>query len=86
MEPACASTCPSDSIYFGDLNDPKSKASLAMAEAKENDLELVQLRSDKDTKPRMWFTGPAPAEVEERIPKEGDSYNNEAYNIYNWKE
>ena len=86
MDPACASTCPSDAIYFGDLNDPNSKASLAMTEAKQNDVPLVQLRGEKETKPRMWFAGPAPAEIEERIPEEGESYNNDAYNIYNWKE
>ena len=57
-----------------------------MTEAKTNDLPLVQLRADKETKPRMWFTGPAPAEIEDRIPSEGESYNNDAYNIYNWKE
>ena len=86
MEPACASTCPSDAIHFGDLNDPNSKVSLAMKAAGENDIELVQLRGEKETKPRMWFAGPAPAQIEPRVPREGESYNNDAYNIYNWKE
>ena len=85
MEPACASTCPSDAIWFGDLNDPESKVNVAMREA-EKAGPLVQLRGEKETKPRMWFSGPAPAEIEGRIPKEGESYNNDSYNIYNWKD
>ena len=85
MEPACATTCPSEAIYFGDLNDSESKISKTMAQINEDDVELVQLREDKNTKPRMWFTGPAPAEVEDDVPREGESYQGDAYNIYNWK-
>lgn len=86
MEPACANTCPADAIYFGDLNDENSKVSLAMKEAEENGVGTTQLRAEKGTKPRMWFAGDAPVEVEERIPKEGESYSPDAYDIYNWKE
>lgn len=85
MDPACASTCPSDAIYFGDLNDPNSRISVVKQQAEEaNDIQ--QLRPEKGTQPRMWFRGPAPPEIEERIPREGESYHHEAYNIYNWKE
>ena len=86
MEPACATTCPSDAIYFGDLNDPNSKVSTAMAAANEQSIPLVQLRSEKETKPRMWFAGDGATEIEPRVPREGESYNNDSYNIYNWKE
>lgn len=86
MEPACANTCPSDAIYFGDLNDPDSKVSRAMTSAKEADVELTQLRVEKGTKPRVWFAGGGALEVEERVPREKESYSPDAYNIYNWKE
>lgn len=84
MEPACVPTCPSEALYFGDLNDPESKVSKAMAAAKAAD-GVTQLRPEKQTKPRMWFAGRAPVEVEEDIPSEGESYNPGAYNIYSWK-
>ncbi len=86
MEPACANTCPADAIYFGDLNDSDSKVSRALQNATDGQLPLVQLRTDRETRPRMWFSGPAPAELESRVPAEGDSYSPEAYDIYNWKE
>ncbi len=86
MEPACASTCPADAIYFGDLNDSESRVSRAMREATHSALPLVQLKTQRNTRPRMWFAGPAPAEIESRIPGEGASYSPAAYNIYNWKD
>jgi len=85
MQPACVPTCPSKAIHFGDLNDDKSPIVLAMENAKKSG-ELVQLRTEKNTKPRMWFAGDAPAEIEERIPTEGQSYSPDAYNIHAWKD
>ena len=86
MEPACANTCPADAIYFGDLNDPDSKVSLAISSAEAAGVEVSQLREEKNTKPRMWFSGPAPDHIEERVPREGESYSPDAYDIYQWKE
>lgn len=83
MEPACVPTCPSEALYFGDLNDPESSVSKAKAEAEQNG-GVSQLRPEKGTQPRMWFSGDAPVEVEPVVPGEGESYSPEAYNIYNW--
>jgi tetrathionate reductase subunit B len=87
MEPACISTCPSEAIYFGDLNDPESKASQMKAKL-EAESDLEQLRAHKDTKPRMWFAGSkdrSMSEWETKIPGEGQSYHNDAYSVYGWK-
>jgi hypothetical protein len=59
---------------------------LAKKELEANNVPLVQLRAEKNTKPRMWFAGQAPAEIEQRVPREGQSYSTQAYNLYNWKE
>ena len=57
-----------------------------METVRKESVPLVQLRGEKETKPRMWFSGPAPAEIENRIPAEGESYGNDSYNIYNWQD
>ena len=86
LEPACVPTCPSEALYFGDLNDENSKISIAMKDATEHDVEFSQLREEKGTKPRTWFAGRAHVEIEERVPREGQSYNPTAYDVYQWKE
>ena len=49
---------PAEALQFGDLNDPQSRVSQAIQQAEQEDVELVQLRVEKETKPRMWFAIP----------------------------
>jgi tetrathionate reductase subunit B len=87
MDPACVSTCPSEALYFGDLNDPESKVSQVKAKL-EAEEELGQLRPEKGTRPRMWFGHSKDRPIEEfepKVPKEGESYHNDAYSVYSWK-
>ena len=84
MEPACVPTCPSEALYFGDLNDPNTRINKAMEQVQET-VELSQLRTEKKTNPKMWFAGSAAAEVESDIPREGHSYSTEVYSVHNWK-
>jgi len=84
MEPACVPTCPAEALYFGDLNDPESKISKAMADAEASGETLQQLREEKGTVPRTWFAGDAVVEIEERVPREGEPYGTAVYDIFNW--
>ena len=86
MQPACVATCPSEALYFGDLNDQESDVSRAMREAEASQESARQLRPEKGTKPRMWFAGPAVDEVENDVPREGQSLSTDAYSIYNWRQ
>ena len=88
MEPACAETCPSGALFFGDLNDPDSKVS-QLADELEKDDALETLRAEKGTRPRMRFavdTQHPMASWEPKVPVEGESYKNEAYDVYAWGE
>ena len=86
MEPACVPTCPSDALYFGDLNDEESKISKMKAKLESEGVATSQLRPEKGTKPRMEFAGEGHVTNEERVPKEGQSYSTDAYSVHNWKE
>lgn len=88
MEPACVSTCPSEALYFGDLNDPESQISKLQTRL-EDEGKLEVLRPEKGTRPRMKFVIDETRRVKEwekKIPREGESYANDAYNVYNWGE
>jgi tetrathionate reductase subunit B len=87
LEPPCVSTCPSEALHFGDLNDPNSAVSKIKARL-ETQLNCEQLRPEKGTRPRMWFgvDPDHPMEVwESKIPGEGQSYSPDAYSVYEWR-
>lgn len=87
LEPACVATCPSEALYFGDLNDAYSNISKLKAELDKEE-KLQQLRAEKGTRPRMYFAvdeNHPMSEWEGKIPGEGESYSPDAYSIYNWK-
>ena len=87
MEPPCTETCPSEALYFGDLNDPESKISKMAAKLEQEGVKLETLRPEKNTKPRARFVSrdSSPmSEWEPKVPREGQSYANDAYDVYNW--
>ena len=48
--PACAETCPSEAIYFGDLNDPKSQVSRLSKSRR-----AFRLMEDLGTEPKVFY-------------------------------
>ena len=63
--PACVAACPTGARIFGDLNDPNSPVSLALAR-----YPSVRLRNDLGTNPRVYYL---PARREEEVVEEGVS-------------
>ena len=87
LEAPCVSTCPSEALYMGDLNDPDSSISKAKARFEKEGI-LETLRPEKGTKPRMQFVVDEKhpmAEWEPKIPREGESYAPEAYDVNEWE-
>lgn len=52
LEPACAATCPSNSITFGDLDDPEDPISIAVKAGKAK-----AWKADEGTKPSVYYIG-----------------------------
>ena len=48
--PACAETCPSEAITFGDLNDPESKVSKLSKSRR-----AFRLMEDLGTQPKVYY-------------------------------
>ena len=49
-DPACVSVCPTESLHFGDLNDPESSVSRLLAERK-----VTVLHPEAGTTPKLYF-------------------------------
>lgn len=52
--PACVVACPTTARIFGDLNDPESPISVALADAKVT----LRLREELSTEPRVFYIPP----------------------------
>ena len=59
--PACVAACPVGARLFGDLNDPASPVSQALAKN-----PAVQLRQELGTQPRVYFLSARRDETKER--------------------
>ena len=50
VTPACVETCPSEALYFGDLNDPESRVS-RLSKSKR----AFRLMEDLGTEPKVFY-------------------------------
>jgi molybdopterin-containing oxidoreductase family iron-sulfur binding subunit len=48
--PACVETCPSEALYFGDLNDPKSRVSRLSKSRR-----AFRLMEELGTEPKVFY-------------------------------
>lgn len=55
LQPACANTCPTFAIAFGDLDDPQSKVSTLLRQRSH-----WRLLEETGTEPRVYYTGGEP--------------------------
>lgn len=66
LDPACAEACPSGAILFGDLNDPESELSKAVAK------QPVQvIKPEIGTHPQVFYIGLEIAAVEKKQEEKG---------------
>ena len=52
LQPACVEVCPVNARIFGDLRDPESPASVAVAEQR-----IRVMKPGLGTRPRVWYVG-----------------------------
>ena len=50
MIPACVQTCPSEALYFGDLNDPKSQGFKTLQKPPS-----LQIEEELGTEPKVFY-------------------------------
>ncbi len=67
--PACVVVCPTESLIFGDIEDPASRAAQILASR-----ETSVRRPEQGTRPQAFYVGAAAVALDPLAPVHGDSY------------
>jgi Fe-S-cluster-containing dehydrogenase component/formate-dependent nitrite reductase membrane component NrfD len=67
--PACVVVCPTESLIFGDIEDPASRAAQVIASR-----PTTVRRPEQGTRPQAYYVGASPAALDPLAPVHGDRY------------
>ncbi len=67
--PACVVVCPTESLLFGDLDDPRSRVSQVVSRQ-----PTTVRRPEQATRPKAFYLGAADAVLDPLLPVHGDAY------------
>jgi Fe-S-cluster-containing dehydrogenase component/formate-dependent nitrite reductase membrane component NrfD len=67
--PACVVVCPTESLIFGDIENPASRAAQVLASR-----PTTVRRPEQGTRPQAYYVGASPAALDPLAPVHGDRY------------
>ena len=67
LNPACVNACPTETLFFGDFNDPNSKVSKINEKESKEGGRAYRLMEHLDTKPSVIYLKKIDEHAEEKV-------------------